>query len=455
MRALRWLGRSEHLAPHQLGRETVLRCLKTGLDTNNRLRHTAAAVVIELDNGRQIEDALEYTAYQALLIAICEKITPILRKRDVMVQLDATRFAIALSPHRKLDLESAIQFSTRIQHRLVDPLMIDDTAQTVSVSIGFCLAGRMERPTPERLLHAASTAQGEASRSGPNAIRSFSPAMQGRISARNELVDQLDTAFAEGQISAFFQPQLALHTSEITGFEALARWRHPQRGMISPAEFLPVLERAGQMGRLGRKMLCDSMQALARWDQMGWDIPQVSVNLSNVELRNPALVDYVLLELDKHALEPNRLVIEVLETVVATNKDDLIVRNLDRLAEIGCRIDLDDFGTGHASITTIRQFAINRIKIDRSFITRIDQDSEQRAMVDAILTMAERLGLHTLAEGVETKAEQDTLTEMGCEHLQGFVLARPMSFHQVCDWLEGQRRPQTHDNRTNNLRAAL
>jgi EAL domain-containing protein (putative c-di-GMP-specific phosphodiesterase class I) len=183
----------------------------------------------------------------------------------------------------------------------------------------------------------------------------------------------------------------------ISGVEALARWHHPRRGVIAPCDFLPLLERNGLMGRLGHLMLSDALAALSQWDSKGMFVPTVSISMSNTELRNPYLVDHIMMELDKFGLAPERLVIEVLETVVANQDDSTITTNLQRLAELGSGIDLDDFGTGYASITSIRQLAIQRIKIDRSFVTHIDRDEEQQNMVDAILTMAKRLELDTLA----------------------------------------------------------
>jgi EAL domain-containing protein (putative c-di-GMP-specific phosphodiesterase class I) len=165
----------------------------------------------------------------------------------------------------------------------------------------------------------------------------------------------------------------------------------------------------------------------------------VGVNFSTEELRSPQLVDRLAMTLDTRDIAPHRLVIEVLETVVARCADDQVARNLAGLSRLGCGIDLDDFGTGYASITNIRKLSINRIKIDRSFITRVDEDTEQQDMIAAILTMADRLTLQTLAEGVETPGERDMLTRLGCEYAQGFLFARPMPLAETDDWLATRR----------------
>ncbi len=438
MRAIHWAG-GHRRSPQQKnvghsGRDLILDALTTSASVMSDGTYQGAALVLEIDNFEQLEKTINRDGQEDLFFAVSNVIADVLGRDDVFARLEGPRFGMALSSAGGFDLEQAIQLATRIQHALAEPLNLSVERATITVSIGFALASRVETNGPAALFHSACIAQIEASRAGPAAIRSFSPAMQRRIDDRGELAQELDAAFQRGDIIAYFQPQLCLRDDMLAGFEALARWQHPTRGMISPAEFLPILMKTGQMGRLGHKMLCDALRALSQWDAMGLNVPQVSVNLSKVELRNPAFVDQIMHELDRFDLAPTRLVIEVLETVVATGVDDLIVANLHRLAALGCRIDLDDFGTGHASITAIRQFSVHRIKIDRSFITNIDKDEEQRSMVDAILTMAERLGLDTLAEGVETPQEQATLVELGCDHMQGFVLARPMPPAQAGEW---------------------
>jgi EAL domain-containing protein (putative c-di-GMP-specific phosphodiesterase class I) len=282
----------------------------------------------------------------------------------------------------------------------------------------------------------------EALRNGPGAIRAYAPDMARTRADRDALRDALEQAMDEGQIRAHFQPQISTDTGAITGFEALARWHHPERGLIAPAEFLPVLEDSGLSERLGEVMLYNALTALTRWDRAGLSVPTVSVNFSANELRNPRLADKLKWELDRFDLEPSRLCVEVLENVVAETENDVIVSNIAALARLGCGIDLDDFGTGHASITSIRRFAVRRIKIDRSFVARVDEDRDQQKMVAAILSMAEQLGLSTLAEGVETQGEHAMLAQLGCGDVQGFGIARPMPVDETMEWIARHRAQQ-------------
>jgi EAL domain-containing protein (putative c-di-GMP-specific phosphodiesterase class I) len=266
-------------------------------------------------------------------------------------------------------------------------------------------------------------------------MRVYSPQMHRAKVARHALMDEARDALELGHILPWFQPQISTDTGAVTGFEALARWQHPERGMISPPEFLPALERAGLMDRLGEVMLYHAFTALRAWDRAGKTVPSVGVNFSAAELRNPTLLDRIAWELDRFDLDAGRLTVEVLESVIATSQDDMTQRNIAGLAGLGCTIDLDDFGTGHASITSLRQFAISRIKIDRSFVMKVDQDRDQQQMVSAILTMAEQLGLDTLAEGIETAGEHSMLAQLGCRNVQGYGIGRPMPFADTLDWL--------------------
>ncbi|WP_374755766.1 EAL domain-containing protein [Sulfitobacter mediterraneus] len=259
--------------------------------------------------------------------------------------------------------------------------------------------------------------------------------MKKETRTRAELREEVAAALEAGQIQPWFQPQISTDTGQITGFEALARWSHPIRGLISPAEFLPAIEEAGLLERLAEVMMYHAFAALKAWDGASLDVPQVGVNFAGSELNNPRLTEKIKWELDRFDLTPDRLAVEVLETVVANSPDDVITRNINALGQLGCRIDLDDFGTGHASIASIRRFSVSRIKIDRSFVMKADRDPEQQRMISAILTMAERLGIETLAEGVETVGEHVLLAQLGCDHVQGFGIARPMPFEQTLDWI--------------------
>lgn len=400
---------------------------------------TTACLVLHLDEVAPLVDRHGHGAHGEILQQTLDRLRSVLRNADHLARLEGDCFAVALHSIRHADLESVLQVAARLQSAVAGPIIVDATRIYVTASVGFCLLGRAPAATGRALLEAAELAADDARKNGPGAIRAFSPELQRQRANRGALRADLEGALEQGQILPWFQPQISAKTGEITGFEALARWQHPRRGLIAPAEFLPLIEQAGLAERLGEVILYRALTALAAWDAADLGIPAVAVNFSAEQLRNPRLPELLKWELDRFDLTPDRLCIEVLETVVANTDNDVIVRNIAALADLGCGVDLDDFGTGHAAIASIRRLAISRIKIDRSFISHVDSDPEQQRMVTAILSMADRLGLATVAEGVETSAEHELLTQLGCGHVQGFGIARPMPFADTVVWVAAQR----------------
>ncbi len=416
-------------------RDNVIQTLEDTLSNQNSRGMTTACLVISLEGINELGDRFGMPAMEIALRLVGERMATTLRGADVVGKLDGSTYAVALGPVRRADLETLLQISGRLQDAVREPISIDATAAYLSCSIGFCLPSRSPAPIGEAMLIAAETAMREARAHGPGAIRAYSSEMQTAAELRNDLVDEIAMALDAGHIRPWFQPQISCDTGKITGFEALARWIHTEHGMIPPGEFLGTIEQAGLSERLSEEILFHSLSALRSWDKAGITVPNVGVNFSSEELRNPKLVDRIKWELDRFNLTPDRLTIEVLETVLSTSHDDMITRNIAALADLGCGVDLDDFGTGHASIAAIRRFAVGRLKIDRSFVTRVDRDREQQDMIAAILTMSERLGLETLAEGVETVGEHAMLAQLGCGHIQGFSIARPMPFDETLAWI--------------------
>ncbi|SLN38061.1 Cyclic di-GMP phosphodiesterase Gmr [Pseudoruegeria aquimaris] len=366
---------------------------------------------------------------------VAERLARSLRSGDRLYPLGNGRFGVVTAPEERLSLEASIQIGTRLQSAITEPFSLDGLTVYTSCCVGFCLAGQAHAETGAASVAAAEAALELARRQGPGAIRAFTPEIAALPAEIPILAEALETALAEGQIIAHFQPQVSARTGEITGFEALARWNHPERGLLPPGEFLPVIATAGLSERLCHRMLDEALRAMARWRAAGLAVPSVSVNLSTEELRNPGIVDHIRWELDRHGVPAGALTLEVLETVAAGAGDEMIVRNLAALSALGCHIDLDDFGTGAAAIANIRRFCVQRIKIDRSFVTHIDTDSDQQAIVSGILSLAERLKVDTLAEGVETPSEQAVLAQMGCGHVQGYGIARPMPLIEAEAWI--------------------
>jgi EAL domain-containing protein (putative c-di-GMP-specific phosphodiesterase class I)/GGDEF domain-containing protein len=426
---------AEPAPPGSAMRPQVVEALDTALRQAQGRGLTTACLVLLFDDAERLLDRHGRAAQAEVLSQSAERVCAALRPGDTVARLEGGGLAVALGAVRRLDLETLVQLSARLQAALAPPLVIGSAHVYVTSSVGFCLASRIPAPTGKALLDAAQVAADEALRNGPGAVRAFAPDMARTRADRDAQREMLERALDEGQIRAYFQPQVSTDTGAISGFEALARWHHPERGLVSPAEFLPALEDAGLSERLGEVILFNALSALVRWDRAGLHVPSVAVNFSAAELRNPRLAEKLKWELDRFDLTPDRLTVEVLETVVAQPENDVIVANITALARMGCGIDLDDFGTGHASITSIRRFPVRRIKVDRSFISHVDDDREQQRMVAAILSMAEQLGLDTLAEGVESPGEHAMLAQLGCAHVQGFGIGRPMPFEDTAEWM--------------------
>ena len=375
----------------------------------------------------------------SLMGQIPARLSARLRAGDQAFRISDNRFVVALEPTMRCDLESGIQLSDRLLEAIQAPMHLDETALYLSASCGFCLNSVSPEGTGKSMLQAAEVALEEARAQGGNSIRAYTSAMKTRQISQTKLADEVGEALENGQVRAWFQPQVSSDTGEVTGFEAHDRWEHPEKGMMPPEDFLPAIERSGLLPHLAEVMLHEALHALTFWDSESGGVPTVSINLSQVELSDPNFAEKTKWALDRFDINADRICFEILEDVVATGVSDMVTRNLAKLSKMGCQIDLDDFGTGQTSITAIRRLSVNRLKIDRSFITRLHEDKEQQKMVEAILTMAERLGLETVAEGVETVGEHARASQLGCTYIQGFAVSRPLPLEKTGDWIAHYR----------------
>ncbi|MCC6000312.1 MAG: GGDEF domain-containing protein [Pararhodobacter sp.] len=396
-----------------------------------------AAIVLRLDDFDRLRTLHGIPHVEALMKDLTCRLGRALRARDGYCLLPPDGFGVAIRAQGRLDAASVTSIAERLQAEMGNGFGHHGQRSWHSLSVGLCLNGAAARRHGLSMIDAASKAAERARQHAPGSILGFSaldlPAL---VTGDNQktLIDALE----QGEIRAYFQPQIAADTGQVTGLEALARWERPGDGLIAPAAFLPMIQQAGLAHRLGQRMLADALDMLTTLDRAGLSVPSVAVNLSQEELHNPRLADEIAWALDSRDMTPDRLVVEILENVVADSDEDIAVRTIARLAGMGCGIDLDDFGTGHASIGSIRRFAVGRLKIDRSFVRNLHIDPAQRKMVSAILSMAEALDLATLAEGVECPEEMALLARMGCGHLQGYAIARPMPPSAVPGWLHDQ-----------------
>lgn len=407
-------------------------------DNKNALSQTAV-MSLKIDNLDQLEERLGISMDDAILDEFANRVIGTVRNDDVVVRGKKSDLLIFLTNVRAPESENLLHLSRRIQSCLDEPFQSGTARVYCTATIGIARANHVEERSTSALIHAADAANRAASKDGPGAVRLYKSSYGRTPTSDNALQGQVAAALENGQIIAWYQPQVSTHTGEISGFEALARWEHPTRGLISPASFLSMIDQLGLSQRLSEVILTHALSTLRAWDRADLGIPSVSVNYSSDELSNPRLPEFLRWELDHFELTPDRLTVEVLENVIAETQDDIISRNLRAISDMGCRIDLDDFGTSYTSILNIRKFSVSRLKIDRQLVSRIDADEDQRKLVLALLAMSEQLGIETLAEGVETAEEHSMLAQLGCDHIQGFNLARPMPRGDSLAWIPDYR----------------
>ncbi len=400
---------------------------------------STGCLVIQFDDAAHLCDRLGRARQSEVLAACVARLRGALRPGDLLYTLEDGSLAVVLAAAPRLDLEIMVRIAARLQLVAQQPVTLASGPVQVTCSVGFCTSMQLAQPNGRALLDAAQVAGDEAASCRPGAIRGYSADLAQARADRDALRAEFAGAVDRGEVRAWFQPQVSTDSGEVTGIEALARWMHPERGCLMPGAFLPAIEGSDLMELLGQTMLTQSLAVLAEFDRTGLRIPTVAVNFSARELRDPYLPERLGWTLDRFGLAPSRLTVEVLESVVAGEGEDIIASNIGRIAAMGCGVDLDDFGTGHASITTIRRFALNRLKIDRSFVQNVDQNRDQQNLITAILSLAERLGLETLAEGVETPGEHALLAQLGCGHVQGYVVAKPMPAEDLATWLAAHR----------------
>jgi EAL domain-containing protein (putative c-di-GMP-specific phosphodiesterase class I)/GGDEF domain-containing protein len=400
---------------------------------------STGCIVLQFDDSLHLCDRLGRTRQSGILAASIRRLRGALRSGDRLFTLEDGCLAIVLGPKLRLDMEAMLRIASRLQLVVQQPMRLPTGQAQMTCSVGFCPARSLPGAAGPAILDAAQIAADEAMRHRPAALRAFTPDLARARAARDALRARFALAVEAGEIRAHFQPQVSTDSGEVTGVEALARWHDPERGVLGPADFLPAIEGTELIDQLGELMLDQGLALLAATDAQGLRIPAVSVNLTARDLGDAQLPDRLRWALDRHGLTPSRLAVEVLESVVAQPGDDTIAQVIAKLADLGCGIDLDDFGTGNASITTLRRFVLTRLKIDRSFVRDVDCDREQQKFVTAVLALAEQLGLDTLAEGVETKGEHAMLAQLGCGHVQGYVLARPMPAEDLMPWLRQYR----------------
>ena len=408
------------------------------LARNRRNGTSGAALYIDLDDFKNVNDTLGHEAGDRLLVAVAARLKSALRDADTIGRMGGDEFVVLIDG---ASLEVAPEFvAQRLLNVMHQPFELDGAMMPlmVSTSIGIALG---DRSTGGELLRDADVALYQAKAAGKNRYEVFHPEMQTEISRRIDLEFELRSAIDGKQFELFYQPIYCLDDLTLVGVEALLRWHNPSLGLVEPTEFIPILEQTGQIRGVGRWVLDQACMQMAAWHARG-DTLDVSVNVSGRQLDHDDIVEHVRSALDRSGLDAGSLIIEVTETSLMHNAA-ATARRLTAIKELGVKIAIDDFGTGYSSLAYLQQFPVDCLKIDRSFTHAISTSPESKALIRTLVQLGKDLGLKTLAEGVETTSEMDHLRQENVNEAQGFLLSRPLDATTLEAQILAPSRPTT------------
>jgi diguanylate cyclase (GGDEF)-like protein/PAS domain S-box-containing protein len=401
-----------------------------------------AAMVLDLDRFKIVNDSIGHHLGDKLLVESARRISRCVRPMDTVARLGGDEFVLLLED--LADPHDAVRIAERVQEVLRAPFNIDGHDVFTAASIGIAVAGPQYRMAAD-LLRDADTALNRAKAAGKGTHQMFDARMHEQAVGLMKLESELRRAIERGELEAWFQPIVHLRTCQPVSMEALVRWNHPQRGLVSPSEFIPLAEDTGLISAIGFEVLRQSLLRAARWRKsLGGAAPGVSVNLSPRQLGQPDLLDRVGLLLRESGLPPEMLTLEITESLLMQSPEQAI-QLLGRLKGMGIQISLDDFGTGYSSLGYLNKFPIDTIKIDRSFVRQMHVEEDDATIVRTIVGLGKQLRLKLTAEGVENREQSEALARIGCDNGQGFLFSKPLPPEQADAWLaEHTQRLQTH-----------
>jgi diguanylate cyclase (GGDEF)-like protein/PAS domain S-box-containing protein len=378
-----------------------------------------AVLCLDLDHFKSVNDTLGHPIGDELLKVVADRLRRCTREHDTIARLGGDEFAIIMTAMEQPTDAAAL--SKRVRDAITKPYSLDGHQIVADISIGISVAP-LDATEPDQLLKNADMALYGAKADGRGAYRFFEPEMDARMRQRRELEMDLRKALVAGEFELYYQPLVDLQSNDITGFEALLRWNHPVRGLISPAQFIPIAEETGLIIPLGEWVLRKACEETAGWPG---DF-KVAVNLSPAQLKSRNLVQIVISALASAGMAATRLQLEITESVLMQNTFATLA-TLHQLRALGVQIAMDDFGTGYSSLSYLRSFPFDKIKIDRSFINDLSNGAEPLAIVRAIASLAKSLSMISTAEGVETQQQLEKLQAVGCTEMQGYLFsqARP------------------------------
>src|SRR5215813_4477425 len=403
--------------------------LKAEIESSNRRDPRMFAVLfLDLDRFKNINDSLGHTHGDLLLVAFAERLERTLRPVDTLARFGGDEFAILITG--MVDATDAVRVAQRIQDELSEPFVLDKNSAFATASIGIALSSS-GYDRADDILRDADIAMYRAKENGKARYEVFDHGMHARAVSRLQLESDLRQAIEQKEFCVYYQPIVSLQTGRLAGFEALVRWNHPRRGLVSPADFIPVAEETGLIVPIGESVLNEACARVRQWqiDSPSHRSLSLSVNLSARQVAQPDLLNRIKEALETSKLNSHCLKLEITESVVMENAE-AAAQMFKQLRSLGVQLSIDDFGTGYSSLSYLHRFPLNYLKIDRSFVTRMTTDNDN-AIVRTISTLARNLGMEVIAEGIETEEQFQQLKMLGCEYGQGYLFSRPVGSEGV------------------------
>jgi len=410
--------------------------LDVALHRPDREPQAMALLFIGLDNFKPINDSFGRSVGDLLLQQISQRLRDALESRGMLARVGGDEFVFLLD--RDASRERAAGIARQLLEIIAEPCEIEGRAVTVTGSIGIVPSLR-----DGSVIHAMTNAEAAArhvKRNGGAAFAFFEPSMLGNAREQVELLRDLRQALERKQFELYYQPKVHAPTGEITGAEALLRWNHPQRGMVSPTVFIPIAERYGLIGALGEWVIDAACRQARVWRDQGLRM-RVAINLSVHQLHRPDLAQRIAAALARHQINPDLLTCEITESV-AMEDSETTKKILQTLAATGVHLSIDDFGTGYSSLSYLRKLPVGELKIDRSFVLDLETSADACAVVEAVVRLAHALSLKVVAEGVETEGQNRILRSFGCDQLQGYLFAKPMTATSLSLWAMNEVGPR-------------
>lgn len=398
----------------------------------HRRRERLAVIQLDLDRFKQINDTLGHAAGDYVLVVTAQRMRDSCRASDLCARLGGDEFVMILNGAG--GTEDINMLARRILEQINEPITFQGTTILPGASAGIAVYP-IDADNAEDLLVHADLALYSAKKLGGGNFSFFSEELRRELDYRKQLEHDIRTAIANKTFEVYFQPQVSLTSGKISGIEALVRWKHADRGMISPGEFIPVAEKCGFMPEIGRIVISKAINEAAEWNRAGIDFGRLAVNVSGTELREPDFDKFLFETLERAGLAPQKLSLEIVESVILDDEKTGIAAKLRHIRAAGVHLELDDFGTGYASLSHVNPNEIDRLKIDRRFVQNINENGDNSKIVRAITELARGLGISIVAEGAETEAELDSLMAIGCDQVQGYSIAFPMPQDKAREWL--------------------